>query len=79
MVYFMLTDILGESTELLCCGNHARETIISAFDLRGDTDKIVLEACELLCSEVHGKFTAFPEHMVRVALRPYRYIQHGRI
>ncbi len=43
MVYFMLTDILGESTELLCCGNHARETIISAFDLRGDTDKIVLE------------------------------------
>ena len=34
MVYFMLTDILGESTELLCCGNHARETIISSFDLR---------------------------------------------
>ena len=43
MVYFMLTDILGESTELLCCGTHARETSISACDLRGDTDKIVLE------------------------------------
>ena len=43
MVYFMLTDILGESTELLCCGNHAKEYIISAFDLREDSDKIVLE------------------------------------
>lgn len=43
MVYFMLTDILGESTELLCCGSHAKEYIISAFDLREDADKIVLE------------------------------------
>lgn len=43
MVYFMLTDILGESTELLCCGNHAKEYIISAFDLREDAERIILE------------------------------------
>lgn len=42
MVYFMLTDILGESTELLCCGAHAKETVIAAFDLQEDIDKISL-------------------------------------
>lgn len=42
MVYFMLTDILGESTELLCCGSHAKETVISAFDLNEDADRIIL-------------------------------------
>lgn len=42
MVYFMLTDILGETTELLCCGAHAKETVIAAFDLSEDVDKIIL-------------------------------------
>ena len=43
MVYFMLTDILEESTELLCCGNGAKEAIIDAFDLPDDTDKFILK------------------------------------
>lgn len=43
MVYFMLTDILDESTELLCCGNNAKAYIIDAFDLREDAEKIVLK------------------------------------
>ena len=43
MVYFMLTDILDESTELLCVGNNAKEYIVDAFDLDGDTDKILLK------------------------------------
>ena len=43
MIYFMLTDILDESTELLCVGSNAKEYIIDAFDLREDTDKIVLK------------------------------------
>ena len=43
MVYFMLTDILNESTELLCCGHGARASIISAFDLSEDTDRIILK------------------------------------
>ncbi len=43
MVYFMLTDILNESTELLCCGHGARASIISAFDLTEDTDRIILK------------------------------------
>lgn len=43
MIYFMLTDILSESTELLCCGSGARETIIHAFDLPGDSERILLK------------------------------------
>lgn len=42
MIYFMLTDILEESTELICCGSGARGYIISAFDLPEDTDRILL-------------------------------------
>ncbi len=43
MVFFMLTDILDESTELLCCGAEARKNILEAFDLREDTDRIILK------------------------------------
>ncbi len=43
MVYFMLTDILNESTELLCCGHGARASMINAFDLPEDTDRIILK------------------------------------
>lgn len=43
MVYFMLTDILDESTELICCGTGAKEYIVESFDLPEDTDKIVLK------------------------------------
>lgn len=43
MVYFMLTDILGESTELLCCGNNAKAYIADAFDLKEDADPMILK------------------------------------
>ncbi len=43
MVYFMLTDILSESTELLCVGIGAKEYAMDAFDVREDTDKLILE------------------------------------
>ena len=43
MIYFMLTDILDESTELICCGNNAKEYIIDAFDLKEGKDKIILK------------------------------------
>ena len=43
MIYYMLTDILDESTELICCGNNAKEYIIDAFDLKEGTDKIILK------------------------------------
>ena len=42
MIYFMLTDILKESTELLCSGIGAKSNIMSAFDLPEDTEKIIL-------------------------------------
>ena len=43
MLYFMLTDILDESTELLCCGHGAKGSIINAFDLPEDTERIILK------------------------------------
>ena len=43
MIYLMLTDILDESSELLCQGHGARETIIDAFDLPEDTEHMVLK------------------------------------
>ena len=43
MIFFMLTNIVTESSELLCCGADAREKIISAFDLREDTEELMLK------------------------------------
>lgn len=31
MIFFMLTDIMNESTELLCCGNEVEEVVEEAF------------------------------------------------
>lgn len=42
MVYFMLTDILDESTELICCGEGAKERVIDAFDLSDHTNRVIL-------------------------------------
>ena len=43
MVFFMLTDILDESTELLCSGTGARELIVDAFDLPEEAERIILK------------------------------------
>lgn len=43
MVFFMLTNIVKESTELLCYGKGAKEQVIEAFDLPADTKDIHLE------------------------------------
>ena len=43
MVYFMLTNIVEESTELLCYGKRAKEQMVEAFDLPADTEDIHLE------------------------------------
>ena len=45
MVFFMLTNIIQESTELLCCGNGAREQVLEAFDLSDDIEEIMLKRC----------------------------------
>ena len=42
MVFFMLTNIVEESTELLCFGKGAREQVIEAFDLPTDIEDIHL-------------------------------------
>ena len=42
MVFFMLTNIVEESTELLCYGKGAKDQVIEAFDLPNDTDEIHL-------------------------------------
>lgn len=43
MIFFMLTNIITESSELLCCGPEAREKILSAYDLPEDTEMIMLK------------------------------------
>lgn len=43
MIFFMLTHILEESTELLCVGPEAREKAVAAFDLAFDTKEIHLK------------------------------------
>lgn len=43
MIYFMLTDILDESTELLCCGTGARANIAEAFDIPENAEKTILK------------------------------------
>ena len=43
MIFFMLTNILTESSELLCCGPEAKEKILGAYDLPEDTDTIMLK------------------------------------
>lgn len=43
MIYFMLTDILAESTELLCVGTGARGIAFSAFDLPDNAKSLILK------------------------------------
>ena len=43
MLFFILTDILQGTTELLCAGNGAKELALEAFHLKEDTDQIILE------------------------------------
>ena len=35
--------IRDRSTELLCCGENAKEQVLEAFELPGDTEKILLK------------------------------------
>ena len=43
MIFFMLTNIMTESSELLCVGPEAREKAISAFDLNEKSDTLYLK------------------------------------
>lgn len=43
MIYFMLTDILAESTELVCGGTGARGIALSAFDLPDNAKSLILK------------------------------------
>ena len=43
MIFFMLTNILTESSELLCCGPEAREKLLGAYDLPEDTEELMLK------------------------------------
>lgn len=43
MIFFMMTNIIKESTELLCCGGGAKEMAGNAFDLAEDTEDVILK------------------------------------
>ncbi|MBU9736132.1 putative manganese-dependent inorganic diphosphatase [Diplocloster agilis] len=43
MMFFMLTNIIDERTELICYGGSSKELAAEAFGLAGDTDSMMLE------------------------------------
>lgn len=43
MIFFMLTNIIRESTELICIGNHAKEYVEGAFNVKETDDGFGLE------------------------------------
>ena len=43
MIFFMLINIIAESSELICSGNEAREKIIGAYDLEDNAQKLMLK------------------------------------
>lgn len=43
MIYLMLTNIVTESTELLCAGDSAREQIIAAYDMPVNDEALILK------------------------------------
>ena len=43
MIYFMLTNIMEESTEILCAGNGAKDLVLKAFSLPSETERIILK------------------------------------
>lgn len=43
MIFFMLTNIVEESTELLCYGKGAKHQVLDAFDLPEGMDDIILQ------------------------------------
>ena len=43
MIFFMLTNILTESSELICCGLDSRSKVISAFDLDNNAETLMLK------------------------------------
>lgn len=43
MLYVMLTNILEESSEVLCCGPGAKQVITDAFELEEDAEEIMLK------------------------------------
>ena len=58
MVFYMLTNIVEECTELLCYGKNAKEQVIEAFDLPLDTDNVIL------CGVVSRKKQLIPTFVV---------------
>lgn len=43
MIYFMLTNIVEESSELLCFGHRAKEQLLEAFDLSENGGHVILK------------------------------------
>ena len=43
MVFLMFTNILEESTELMCCGEGAKARILEAWEMPEDTERVLLK------------------------------------
>ncbi|SCP99403.1 manganese-dependent inorganic pyrophosphatase [Anaerobium acetethylicum] len=58
MLFFMLTDIINETTELLCYGDNARELVENSFNVTSDNNSFILK------NVVSRKKQLIPEFMV---------------
>ena len=43
MIFFMLTNIIRESSEILCVGTHSQELVEGAFNVKGTEDGYMLD------------------------------------
>lgn len=43
MIFFMLTNIIEESSEILCCGAGAKAVVMEAYDLPEDMENLRLD------------------------------------
>lgn len=58
MVYLMLTDILEESSELLCAGSNALDTAVRAFDVKAGDRSVYLKGAVSRKKQIIPQLTA---------------------
>ena len=61
MIFFMLTDIITESTELLCCGKDSGELVEEAFHQKAE------DGCAQLPGVVSRKKQLVPSFMMAIS------------
>ena len=64
MIFFMLTDIVKESTELICVGPGAEQLVATAFHVNGEDEREELDGIVSLPGVVSRKKQLAPQIMM---------------